>query len=240
MLGSYAKAVEQIGDPPFLKVIALGVVGAAISLSLLWSGVGWLLEQVAWGEFWLTGWFVDWVGQDGAGMAGWFAFMLGVGGLTWVLFPVTAVAVTGLFLGTICEAVENKHYPHRRDAREEPILEAVFNALRFLGTTALLNILALPFYFISGGIVFVLLNGYLVSREFFELVAARRMPPKPARALRKRYQGRLWLFGILAVLMMSVPILNLIAPVLTAAAMVHFYEGLPRKDEHEAIDGSVS
>ena len=52
------------------------------------------------------------------------------------------------------------------------------------------------------------------------------------------YRGRLLVFGIVAVLMMSVPLLNLIATVLAAAAMVHFYESLPRKAEFEAMDGA--
>lgn len=41
---------------------------------------------------------------------------------------------------------------------------------------------------------------------------------------------------MLSVFLMSVPLVNLVAPVLAAAAMVHFYEKLPRRDEFEAME----
>jgi len=90
------------------------------------------------------------------------------------------------------------------------------------------------FAFGTGAFLFLAVNGYLVSREFFEIVAARRMPPRPARRLRKAYTMRIFLFGLATVFLLTIPVLNIIVPVLAAAAMVHLYESLPRKLEFEA------
>ena len=55
-----------------------------------------------------------------------------------------------------------------------------------------------------------------------------------ARRLRKAYTMRIFLFGLATVFLLTIPVLNIIVPVLAAAAMVHLYESLPRKLEFEA------
>lgn len=244
MIKAFLKAVEQLPDRRFLNVVMLGVAGAVIALIALWYSSHWALAQIAWAELPLIGGAVAWMGEY-ADDVGLFSFLAGAFGLTWLLFPVTAVAVICLFLDTVCGAVEAKHYPNRPTAREQPMLEVIFQALKFLAITIAINLAALPIYLLllivfgSGAIVFIVVNGYLVSREFFELVAVRRMPLKTANRMRKAYSGKLILFGILSVFLMTIPLVNLIAPVLVAAAMVHLYESLPRKGEFETVDGTV-
>lgn len=241
MIGAYIKAIEQLPDRRFLTVVLYGIIGAIGALVLAWSTIGWALGQVAWEAIPLIGGVIAWLGTF-ANELGWLSFLIGAGGLTWVLFPATAVAVTSLMLDRICEAVESKHYPDLGPARSQPLFEVVFGALRFLGITALVNVLAFPLYLIlilvfgSGAFLFLLVNGYLVGREFFELVAARWMRAEPARQLRKAYRGKIILFGVLSVFLMSIPFLNFIVPVLAAAAMVHLYQGLPKREEFERKD----
>ena len=244
MFSAFGKALEQLPDPRFLRVVLMGIVGAIVTMILLWSAVGWALQHVNLTQLWLIGGAIESL-VNAADDIGWISFALGAGGLTWLLFPVTAVSVISIFLDNVCEAVEAKHYPQRTNARSQPILEAIYGALKFLGITILLNLIALPVYLIllvvfgSGAFLFLFVNGYLVGREFFELVAARRMPVGPAQRLRKAYATKFIVFGILSVLLMSIPIVNLIAPVLVAAAAVHLYESLPRKAEFEAMTGEA-
>ncbi|NMM44975.1 hypothetical protein HH303_10835 [Rhodospirillaceae bacterium KN72] len=239
MFGAFGKALEQLPDPRFMKVVILGIAGAILTLAALWTASGWALQQVKWTQLWLIGDAIAWLG-DYADDIGWVSFALGAGGLTWLLFPVAAVAVIGLFLDSVCEAVEAKHYPTLGTPRPQPVLEAVFGAIRFLGVTIAVNLIALPFYLLllvlfgTGAFLFLIVNGYLVGREFFELVAARRLPPGPARRLRKAHGTRILIFGTLAVFLMSIPVVNLVAPVIAAAAMVHLYQSLPRRAEFES------
>ena len=52
---------------------------------------------------------------------------------------------------------------------------------------------------------------------------------------RRAHRGRVWLFGALTAFLMTVPLINLITPVLATAAMVHLFERLPRRAEYEAL-----
>ena len=157
---------------------------------------------------------------------------LAVLGLTWLLFPVVATAVSGIFLDRVAVAVEDRHYPGLPAAREQGIVEAVAMAARFLALSLLLNLLALPVYLLLPAVnflLFYLLNGYLIGREYFEQAALRRLDPAEAAALRKRYGARIVTLGALFAFLMTIPLVNLVAPVFATAAMIHLFEGLRRQ-----------
>jgi len=73
---------------------------------------------------------------------------------------------------------------------------------------------------------FYSVNGYLLGREYFELVAQRRMEPAAATILRRRYRWRVLAAGVLIAILVSVPIVNLLVPVLGTAFMVHVVQDL--------------
>ena len=72
--------------------------------------------------------------------------------------------------------------------------------------------------------VFYALNGYLMGREYFELVAQRRMDPIRVQYLRKSFSGRVFLAGVVIAVITTIPIINLVAPVIGAAAMAYLFE----------------
>jgi CysZ protein len=98
-----------------------------------------------------------------------------------------------------------------------------------------LNLVVLPVYIVALFIpflslaLFLVLNGYLLGREYFELVATRHMPPAEARLLRKRKGGQIYLAGMVIAGLFAVPFLNLLAPILGAAFMMHVYKALPAR-----------
>jgi uncharacterized protein involved in cysteine biosynthesis len=148
-------------------------------------------------------------------------------GLAWVLFPGIAGLVVSLFLDRVAGAVEARYYPGLGAARRQGFGELFLGGLRFAGVSILLNLLALPIYLFVPAInlvVFLLLNGYLLSREYFELVALRRAAPKDVTRLRKAHSMQMMLVGILFAFLLTVPIVNLIAPVFATAAMVHLFQ----------------
>ena len=73
-------------------------------------------------------------------------------------------------------------------------------------------------------------NGYLFSREYFELVALRRIDAKTVKTLRKKHKFYLWSGGIVIVFFMTMPFVNMIAPVIATAFMVHLFEKLQQKE----------
>ena len=94
--------------------------------------------------------------------------------------------------------------------------------MRFVTVGLLLNLIALPLYLlpVANLVIFLALNGYLLGREYFELVAHQRLPLEEA-AQRRGQRGRLWLAGAAIALMLIIPVFNLVAPVVAIAFMVH-------------------
>ena len=72
--------------------------------------------------------------------------------------------------------------------------------------------------------VFYAVNGYLLSWEYFELVAHRRMQLAEAKALRKTHQGQLFFIGVVIAILLTIPLINLLTPVVATASMVHLFE----------------
>ena len=103
--------------------------------------------------------------------------------------------------------------------------------MKFSVLAVILNILALPLYFVPpfNLFVFYALNGYLLGREYYELVAHRRIEPAEARRLRAAFRGQCFVAGVAIALLMTVPLVNLLAPVIGTAAMVHLIQGWRNK-----------
>ncbi len=100
----------------------------------------------------------------------------------------------------------------------------------------LLNLRALPFYMLlnietpHNLIVIYQLNGNLLGREYFELVAARRFDAAGVRRLRRKYRGRVMLAGVVIALLLTVPIVNLVTPIVATGFMLHVFECLRRRE----------
>jgi CysZ protein len=76
--------------------------------------------------------------------------------------------------------------------------------------------------------VFWLVNGFLLGREYFQLVALRRLSPAEAAALRRRHAGRIWLAGTAMAVPLSVPVVNLLVPIVGVAVFTHQFQRMTR------------
>jgi CysZ protein len=86
------------------------------------------------------------------------------------------------------------------------------------------NVVALVIYFAVppfAPLVFWLVNGYLLGREYFQLVAMRRLGRTDAYSLRRQNGLRVWIAGVLMTIPLSVPVLNLIVPIVGVAVFTH-------------------
>jgi CysZ protein len=156
--------------------------------------------------------------------------------LVWITFPGVVGIVTGFLLERVAGRIEARSYPGQPPAREQGTWDAVRIAVNFALISIGLNILALLisallFFWIPiiYPMVFYALNGYLLGREYFELVALRRLDDTTVRALRRSYQGSIFLSGAMIAVLTTVPLLNLAAPVVATAFMVHLFESLRRR-----------
>mgnify|MGYP000101974962 CR=1 FL=1 len=218
-------ALGQLSDPRFRRVFFTGV---ALSLALLIGatlGVVWLMN-------WLVG---DTVTIPFIGEVRWLDDVVGWGSalllmvLSVFLMVPVASAITSMFLDTVAQAVEDLHYPHLPPATPVPFSDAVRDTVNFLGVLLGANLVALIFYVIfapAAPLIFWALNGFLLGREYFTLAAIRRVGRAQAKVLRRRHMITIWLAGTLMAVPLSVPLLNLVIPILGAATFTHLYHRL--------------
>ena len=135
--------------------------------------------------------------------------------------PVTAV--TGAFLEPLADRIERRHYPSAPIPRKVPFGEQMHSSLRVLMRGIGWNLLALPFYFIPvlNVLVYIMLNSFLLSREYFQVVAVRHVSLAEAKDLYRAHRKGMLRGGLTLSLLFVIPGINLCAPLLATAWMVH-------------------
>lgn len=141
------------------------------------------------------------------------------------LAPVTAI-FAGLFLDEVAEQVELDHYPDDTAGRPMPTGQSVLLALKFGAFVLAANLVALLLVWLAGFgvIIFFLVNGYLIGREYFQFAAMRFRNEIDAMAMVKKYSLEIFLSGLIIAAFMSVPLLNFLTPVFAAKLMVHLHK----------------
>lgn len=223
----FMKAVAQLSDPRFRRVLWLGMGLTLALLFAAYAGLLWIINVLV----------PDAVTIPGVGEVTFVNDLLSFGSLIFmfilsiVLMVPVASAFTSMFLDDVADAVEARHYPHLPRAARTSFGDSVKDTLNFLGVLIIANILAffvwalLP---ITGPLIFWVLNGYLLGREYFQLVAMRRLGREGARAARKRHSARIWFAGILMAMPLSIPLVSLLIPILGAATFTHMFHRLER------------
>lgn len=225
ILGDFLKALSQIGDPRFLRVLALGV-GLALALLLgLYLGLVALV-----GAFVPDHFTLPWIGQVGGLTTAldWGSALL-VLVLSVFLMAPAASAFSALFLDSVADAVEARHYPHLPPADGLGLLASLAEAAKVLGLLLAVNLALLLAWAFTGPMAPLIawgVNGYLLGREYFSMAATRRLPPEAAHDLRRRHSAQVWLAGVLMAAALTVPLLNLVIPVLGTASFTHMVQRL--------------
>jgi len=224
---SFSAALGQIGDPKFRKVLFFGLALTfglliAITFGTIWGLNILLPESVSLpfiGE-------ITWLNEVLSG-----ASVFVILGLSVFLMIPVASAFTGIFLDQIADAVERRHYPSLPAAQSIPLSDTLRDTLGFLGLMIGVNLLALILYVIFAPFalfIFWAVNGLLLGREYFQLVAMRRIGRAGAKAARRKHALTIWAAGILMAIPLTVPILNLVIPILGVATFTHLYHRLER------------
>ena len=215
MLAAFTLAIGQLGDRRIVGVLAKS---AAITLAVFallgwlgWLAIGWLLAGHRLAD---TGPLRAFIAALATLIAG------------WLLFRLIALAVLQLFGDEVVRAVEARHYPDAAAAAQslgwrEELRVGARSLLRSLGY----NLAAVPVALlllataIGPALLFGAVNAVLLGRELAEMVALRHrdaagQAPLPGAATR-------FVLGAGVVALLSVPFVNLLAPVIGAAAATH-------------------
>ena len=218
-------ALGQLGDPRFRRVLGLGIVLTFALLVASYASLLWLVNSVVGEEATLpvlgqVRWLNDLLSVSS------FIFMIVLS--VFLMVPV-ASAITSMFLDEVAQAVEDRHYPGLPKVPGVPFGEALRDTINFLGVLIGANILALILYvFLAPAALFIFwgLNGFLLGREYFTLAAMRRVGRAKAKEMRAKYVGTIWMAGILMAIPLTIPLVNLLIPILGAATFTHIYHKL--------------
>lgn len=225
MFDAFALACQDAAAPPQRRALVISLGLSAAAFAALWIGVTWLLgEERFFDVYWL---------DKTLALLGSVAVLA----LSWLLFPAVAILVQGFFLDGIVTRLERRHYPDLPPAPAIAWSAALGSAAGLAGLTLVVNLVALPFYLWPGINLFIYYgaNGYLLAWQFFELVALRRLGRAARRSMWRWYRGRLVAAGIVIALLFSLPLVNLLAPLVAACFMLHLFEALRRR----AVPGVV-
>ncbi|MFS4439604.1 EI24 domain-containing protein [Paracoccaceae bacterium GXU_MW_L88] len=223
----FQKALSQFFDPRF-RAVLFKAVGLTLLLLIavyiiFWFVVGALVPAAIVLPMIGEVTFVDTLASFGAVLAMMFASIF-------LMVPV-ATAFAGFFLDDVAEAVEARYYPNLPKVHPLPMREQLMDSLKFLGVLIVANLLALIVYFAIppfAPFAFWTVNGYLLGREYFTLTAMRRIGREGAMQMFRRHLIPIWMAGAMMAAALSIPVVNLLIPILGVATFTHMFHRVKR------------
>jgi CysZ protein len=221
MLASFTMAFGQLNDSRFLKPLlyslGLSLVVALIALPLGYLGFEWLNQVFL---SWLEGGDSWWMNT-----IEWSLRVLGILIMLVILFFAFGsiqTAFLGLFLDDVVTATRDKNHPEIQLNPPPPLSKSSWASAQFLALSLSLNALILPIVLIGwflpplGLIVQLIANGYLFGKEYEEIIAIRFQTKTRLDPLKRT------IFGTATAALFLIPVLNFVAPVISAAAFTNY------------------
>jgi uncharacterized protein involved in cysteine biosynthesis len=211
LASSAFRAIQSLFAPGMVFILLKSILITLVALSAFFIGSSTLFFSLFGADSWLS-----WLGSIGSGIMAWF------------LFPAIMPVIVNFFDTRIVRLIEEQEYPGAAKAVEPPFMKEFLHDAKFTAKALLLNLLALPFYLIPivNLLLFYGLNGYLLGKEFFIMVARQHMPIESAVELHRRHSQLAGLGGTALAIMATIPIVNLFAPIWGIALMVHVYHSV--------------
>jgi len=221
MFLALARALGQLTDRRFRRVmwrsLFWSVLAFAAMLTLAWT----ILAKTTLFD---TGWL-----ETAAHMLGGATALV----LAFLMFPGIVSTVISFYLDAAADAVEARHYQGLPAPHAQSLSQQIAVGARILALTVVINVVVLAVSVAVPGsfpFVFYGLNGYLLGREYFELVAMRRMDFQAARRLRRRNRWYVTGAGVVIAGLLSIPVAGWFMPVVAMAFMVHLVVPMQRAE----------
>ena len=149
------------------------------------------------------------------------------------LYPSLSTIVSGFFLETISDKTNNLLGNNYKGNTTH--IGGIIAGIRILGLSTIIFfiIVLLKWWFISNFFIIIIFqliaSGYIIGKEYYEIVALKIFSYEKVSLFRKKNFGALTVFGILCSLLFMIPILNLIAPNLSIIIMTSVVDKLNKK-----------
>lgn len=211
MLVPLIRAIDQMSDPVFLGVVWRSLALSVLAFLGLLAGSAWGVQELVGRPGWL-GWLAGLVGGAGAALLA-----------VWLFIP-AALLIATLYIDRVADAVDRRFYPGLPRPVGAPLAVQAWDGaalgLQVLGLQVVALVLAIALPGI-GLVLGWLITGWAIGRGLFVGVAMRRMSRPDALVLYARRRFAVVAQGVLLALAGTVPLVNLLVPVVGTAAMVH-------------------
>jgi len=214
MWTAFSLAISDVFTAAGRRALLLSLGGALALLAVLWVGAAALLTLVPAGPFHGFDIIIDVLGS----LAALF--------IAWLLFPSLSILVLGIFLDPFVTAIEHERYPHLPIARRIGVGELIRSSLQLAILAVVLNLVLLPIYLVPvvNIAAYYAINGYLVGRTYFEVIALRRIELRDVRAMWRGSRAYYSMAGAIIAFFLTLPFLDLVTPLIGAAFMLHLFE----------------
>ena len=220
---TFAKALRNLLLPGILKLFLICLLAYVVG----WGILSWIFSA-------MINSYIGTAGAQGFIMH----FLSSAGGMVvaWFLFPLLYPILVSFFDDKMAAVIEREDYPQLTPA-QPPFWPTVLNDVAFSLKAIGLNILCLPLYLIPlvGIAVYYGLNGYLLGTQFFRIVAGRRVSMAESAVLQKQAHHSILLTGVAISFCSTVPLLNLAAPLVGVATMLHLFHALHGTAKQEIL-----
>lgn len=215
MLSPVFRALSQLDDPVFGGVLLRSLALSLLAFLGLLAGSAWALQHLVGQGGWL-GWAAGVAGGIGAALLA-----------LWLFVPV-ALMIATLYSDRVAAAVDRRFYPTLPTPVGAPFSVQAWDGLALGARVLLLQLVTLVLAIAIPGVGLVLgwaITGWAIGRGLFVAVAMRRMTRAEAVRLYRQQRPQVLVQGGLLALAATVPLLNLLVPVIGTAAVTHVLNG---------------
>jgi CysZ protein len=207
----FVKTVETFKKAGLIKIIIICAVLTLLMVSAAIGLITWLTSSLITFE---TGWLATLT----TSLVG---IVSGIGG--WFMMPVIMIFIAGLFQEKVIYLTERAYYSDSCTEASQ-FWPNLVHDIKFTLWALLLNIIVLPFYLFGIGLIIsIVLNSYLLGREFFESAAGYYIGKPAAKHLEQNNKKIIYTGGLVFTLLSLIPVINLTTPVFATVWMVHVY-----------------
>ena len=172
-------------------------------------------DEIGIGE-WLKNVEPDWIASGIQGLLHIIVFV--------PLVIITTLIITAIFvMPALIKLVANRYYPDLKREHGGTVSGSIINAILASGIFILIWVITLPLWTVGAGIIIPFVAAAFMNQQLFRYDALSEHASKQEIKIvcaSNRYS--LWGLGLLTGLIQFVPLLNLLAPIFTALAFIHF------------------
>ena len=238
VLNAYGRALRSLLQPaifwhllwPTVLSVVLWIVIAWLSWDTVGIGIERLFNEVS---------FLNWIllRWEASSLAATIFVKVVLGLLLIPLIYSTAMLIVAMFaLPLMLERVAAKDYPELELRRGGTLADSLGNALLAALVFLVGWVITLPLWLIPGMAIVlpVLLSAYLNYRGYSYDALSQHGDADEIRKTIARERGQLYLTGIVAGLLVYIPVINLVIPAYAGLAFIHFGLEALRRSRHAA------